>query len=692
MQFHIADTFTDALARLPAQEQKAAKTSAFDLQLNPAAPGLNLHRIEASKDQNFWSLRVSRELRIIVHRTGDSMLLAYVDRHDEAYAWARRRRIEAHPRTGAIQIVEVRERVEEIAPVTPSQSTRVLTGPRCFESLSRDELLCVGVPEDWIGDVLAADEDGFLALADHLPPEAAEALLEYISTGVLPKPAETVDAAYAHPDTRRRIRSIENALELQTALDFPWDKWTVYLHPSQRETIERSFSGPARVAGAAGTGKTVVALHRAARLANQSAEACVLLTTFSRPLALKLERKLALIVDPESPAAHRLTVAPFHGVAADLFEQVTGRRPPIASIDLVGGLLAQAAKATGATDFPLRFLVSEWSNVVDAWQIESEEAYGRAPRLGQKNRVGLRQRAWLWAVFDATREALAQRGMATSASILRDLAEHYGRLPDKPFTNIVIDEAQDLGPPALRFLAAIAPARPDSLFFTGDLGQRIFQQPFSWRDLGIDVRGRSLVLKVNYRTSHQIREAADRLLPKMLQDVDGLEEDRASTVSAFNGPQPLINRFRNTTEEIAGVGAWIRAARTSGLEPEEIGVFVRSHEQLDRALAAVKVAGETACELSDGEEEARAQIAVGTMHFAKGLEFKAVAVMACDEDVLPLKARLDAATDEVERAEVNATERQLFYVACTRARDRLLVTGAAPASAFLKDIGQQPSL
>ena len=290
MEFRIADTFTDALGRLPAQDQRAVKTSAFDLQMNPVSNGLQLHRIENSKDRNFWSVRVNRDIRIIVHKTADSILLAYVDHHDKAYQWAERRRIEAHPRTGAIQIVEVRERVDEIGPLFPLEPVRAAPAapkppsPPCFSRLTDDQLLSVGVPADWISDLLAADEDRFLALSDHLPGEASEALLEYVATGILPvvPPPQSQDA-YAHPDALRRFRIIENAEELQQALDYPWDKWMVYLHPSQREVIDKDYSGPARVAGSAGTGKTVVALHRALRLARSEDGARVLLTTFSQP-------------------------------------------------------------------------------------------------------------------------------------------------------------------------------------------------------------------------------------------------------------------------------------------------------------------------------------------------------------------------------------------------------------------------
>src|SRR6266436_5227569 len=226
MEFRIADTFTDSLARLASHEQKAAKMTAFDLQVDPAAPGLKFHRIDKSKDRNFWSIRANLDLRIIVHKTASSILLAYVGHHDDAYDWAERRRIEAHPQTGAIQIVEVRERVEEIAPVPapllPFVETRsqvpLTSALRLFEALSTDDLMTIGVPQDWIVDIRQASEDRFREIAGHLPAEAAEALLEYAATGVLRRPAAVVEAdPFAHPDALRRFRVVENVEELQRA-------------------------------------------------------------------------------------------------------------------------------------------------------------------------------------------------------------------------------------------------------------------------------------------------------------------------------------------------------------------------------------------------------------------------------------------------------------------------------------------
>jgi hypothetical protein len=715
MEFRIADTFTDALAKLPAQEQKAAKTTAFDLQLNPSAPGLQFHRIDKSKDQNFWSIRVNRDLRIVVHKTASSLLLCYVDHHDKAYDWAVRRRIEAHPRTGAIQIVEVRERVE-IAPTVPvSVETPVEAappaGPPLFETLSPNELLSIGVPQDWISDIRLASEDRFFNLVSHIPREAAEALLEYAATGnlatvgsavsqlSLPTHTHAAEALpveppslkpprdpFTHPDSLRRFRVIENTEELRRALEFPWEKWAVFLHPSQREIIERDFAGPARVAGSAGTGKTVVALHRTARLVQGNPDARVLLTTFSRPLANMLEQKLKILIGEDSSVVPRVVVTPFRGVAEELYQLAFGRRPHTPSEELIRNALARAADENGVTEFTTRFLFSEWTYVVDAWQVDSAEAYANVPRLGRKNRMGTKQRARLWPVFAAARETISGRGFHTWAQIFAEVTAYYSSQENKPFRHIVVDEAQDLGVPELRLLAAIAPSAPNALFFAGDLGQRIFQQPFSWTTLGVDVRGRSQTLKINYRTSHQIRQTADRLLPSVVRDVDGREEERLGTISVFNGPEPIISVHPDAKAEIAAVAQWISDVVVDGIAPSEVSLFVRTRGEIDRARAAVTQAGYEVLELSERGDAAAGRVSIGTMHLAKGLEFRAVAVMACDDEVLPLQSRIESVADEVELDDVYETERQLFYVACTRPRDRLWISGVAPASEYLSDL------
>jgi superfamily I DNA/RNA helicase len=323
---------------------------------------------------------------------------------------------------------------------------------------------------------------------------------------------------------------------------------------------------------------------------------------------------------------------------------------------------------------------------VDAWQLGSWEAYRDVARLGRKTRLPERRRQALWGIFERVRTGLNERRLVTQADLYSRLAGHLVAGERPPYDFVVVDEAQDVSVAQLRFVAALGSGRPDALFFAGDLGQRIFQMPFSWRSLGVDIRGRSGTLRINYRTSHQIRAQADRLLGKHVSDVDGNTEERGGTISVFNGADPLLRVLDSAEEESAVVGRWLAERASEGVTPGEMAVFVRSAAELPRAGAAVQAAGLFVGLLDDDVKTARDRVSVGAMHLSKGLEFRAVAVMACDDEVVPLQARIEAVTDEGDLEEVYDTERHLLYVACTRARDHLLVTGVKPASEFLEDL------
>ena len=701
MKFCIADSFTKALSKLNTQEQSAAKITIFDMQQDLANPSLKLHRIDTSKDQNFWSIRSNLDIRIIIHKTKSSLLVAYVDHHDDAYKWAERRRIETHPRTGAAQIVEVRERVEEIAlPVyiSPEPEMRQVADVQrerflspLFLQLTADDLLGVGVPSDWIDDVRNVCEDNFFDLADHIPEEAVEALLNYVTTGVLKTPEKILGQVdpFAHPDAQRRFRVMENIDELTQALEYPWDKWAIFLHPAQRHSVHQKFSGPARVSGSAGTGKTVVALHRVAHIIKNELDAKILLTTFSNPLANALKSKLQMLTGNNTDLNSKVTILSFEDVAHELFTLTEGFLPKVAKRQNIEAALKNAVSELGIDGFSDRFFMSEWLHVVDAWQLNSLSDYSNVSRLGRKSRLGSKQREKIWPVFVRARELLEAKGIDSWPRIFGKVTEYYKNRDHRPFTHIVVDEAQDLGVPELRMLAVIADHRSGALFFAGDLGQRIFQEPFSWKALGIDIRGRSTTLKVNYRTSHQIREAVDKLLPASVRDVDGVEEDRLGTISIFNGPKPKIEIFADSIAEIEKVGLYISEAIDEGIPADEIGIFVRSKDELQRARSTVQRAGQKALEFSDKIEDRTGCISIGTMHLAKGLEFKIVIVMACDDEILPDQDRIETVADEIELNEVYETERYLFYVACTRAREKLLITGVTPASEFFEYIEEE---
>ena len=696
VDFRIADTFTDSLARLTGEEQKAVKTAAFDLQVDPANPSMSFHKLSKAKDKNFWSVRVSSDIRLIVHKGDASLLLCYVDHHDKAYDWAERRKLETHPKTGAAQLVEIRETVKEVvvpvyvqtelvSPAKPAPALKPL-----FVGRTDDELLGYGVPAEWLDDVKEATEDTLLTLADHLPAEAAEALLELATGGKprVPTQPRATASPFDHPDAQRRFRVMTNQDELQRAFDFPWEKWTVFLHPEQRQWVERDYTGPARVSGSAGTGKTIVALHRAAHLARTHPDARVLLATFSDTLASALQTKLRRLLGNEPRLAERIDVHSIDAIGLRLYKAHIGPAT-IASDEIVRELMQETASVVGGHKFGVHFLLTEWEQVVDAWQVESWEGYRDVARLGRKTRLSEAQRTVLWSIFERVRVGLRERNLITHAGLFTALAATISTNKNVVFDFAVVDEAQDISVSHLRFFAALGGSRPNALFFAGDLGQRIFQQPFSWKSLGVDIRGRSRTLRVNYRTSHQIRTQADRLLGPVVTDVDGNSEDRSDTVSVFNGPPPVILTLKDESAEINAVGNWIAERAKAGVLPHEFGVFVRSKGQLDRARAAVEEAGVAFKILDEHVETVSGHVSISTMHLAKGLEFRAVVVMACDDEIIPLQERIETVGDDADLQEVYDTERHLLYVACTRARDHLLVTSVEPASEFLDDMRRQ---
>ena len=312
-------------------------------------------------------------------------------------------------------------------------------------------MLGYGVPPEWLDDVKRATEDTLLTLTDYLPAEAAEALLE-LATGGKPRPPAPTGATanpFDHPDAQRRFRVMNNVEELQRAIDYPWEKWTVFLHPEQRQWVERDYNGPVRVSGSAGTGKTIVALHRAAFLARTHTDARVLLTTFSDTLANALRTKLKRLLGNEPRLAERIDVRSLDAIGLRLYKAHIG---PItlASQDKIRDLIGEAARAVGGHKFSLHFLLTEWEQVVDAWQLQSWEAYRDVARLGRKTRLPETQRAVLWSIFERVQAGLQQRALATPAALFTTLAAELTAKQNGVFDFAVVDEAQDIGIPHLR--------------------------------------------------------------------------------------------------------------------------------------------------------------------------------------------------------------------------------------------------
>jgi superfamily I DNA/RNA helicase len=485
---------------------------------------------------------------------------------------------------------------------------------------------------------------------------------------------------FSHPDAQRRFRVVESEDELRKALDAPWAQWMVFLHPSQRKVVERTYRGPARVSGAAGTGKTVVALHRAAELLRRYPNSRILLTTFSRTLALKLAIQARTLLGEDSAWQQRLRIEHLHKVARDVVAG-GGRGVTVMDGQALPRLLTDAIDATGERGFDVRFLRAEWESVVDPAGIDEWDQYRKALRSNRGTPMGARQRVAAWKVFGHVLETMRSNRMTTWNRLCIEAARVTSTNP--LFEHVIADEYQDLGLAEMTFLRAATRKGDDDLFLCGDSGQRIYKPPFSWLSLGVDIRGRSSNLQVNYRTTEQIRRFADQIVATSMDGATGEPEIRSS-VSLLQGTVPEVQVVPNQAAEVELISGWIEETVRSGVRPAEIAVFGRTDGIIrKRAEAALTTCGLPFRALNDEGGDTGDAISVGTMHRAKGLEFRAVAVVGCDDDVLPLESVLGEIVDGADRNNFLEQERQLLYVACTRARERLLVSASGKASRFL---------
>lgn len=688
MALIIAQTFMKQLKKLPLKEQGVVSRTVLDLQMDPTAPTLSLHRVDGNA--GWWSAYANGDLRIILKRDGAAgMILCWTDHHDKAYLWASRHVLAEHPVTHAMQIIEI----PEVVASQPSNSEGAEgkadeTKPQqtlCGRiGVGREELLSFGVPETWVERVLAAtEEDELLEIGErHLPPGAAEAVLS-IAVGERPEipvpgDGEGEETAW-NPQSWWVVSEDDDLKSVLASAD--WDAWCVYLHPSQRKIAYRSYNGPYRVCGSAGTGKTVVALHHAKYTLEADAGARVLVTTFSEPLARDLRRRCRPLMPPRM--LERCDVTTLPQFARRQFDALFPGHEPLIPHDALRREALSIIRYH-ASELPdgitPQFALSEFERVVEPRQITTEDEYLKTRRRGVHIRLSAEKRKAIWRVLRHVYDGInGVDGHVTTEQMYARLADYYRAYPDAPryHTHVVVDECQDLCEVELDFLTAYL-GEQGKAFFAGDIGQRIIRYSFPWKLHGIDLRGRSRVLKVNYRTTQEIRVVADRLTNLNASDADDITQNRKGTISLLSGPQPEIQQFTTREEEEKGVAKWIdRLVGELNVPAEQIAIFYRSENEYGRAISALE---RSVCV---GEQ---VQPRLAEMFEAKGLEYRAAAVIACDSDVIPSPDRLAEADLIAGLEEIYDTERNLLYVACTRARDYLLITSAGTPSELLLDM------
>ncbi|TYB42690.1 AAA family ATPase [Actinomadura chibensis] len=685
-QLAIADSFMPQYAKLEPKVRKGVDAAIAKFAEHTHA-GLHLEKLNNAKDPRIRTIRIDQFWRgvVLAPDKGDVYCLLAVMPHDDAIAWARSRKFSVNQ---AIGVLEVRDQqaLEEMSPALAKAAEGTVF--RLLGHVFEKDLLRLGIDRELIPIVRLLTEDSHLLALEKFLPEpqymallalaqgmnvqqAWEEVAKYLTVEEKPAAVDPDDLVTAMRRTPGKVVFVNGPEELRDILAHPFDMWRVFLHPVQRRVALRpSYSGPAQVTGGAGTGKTVTALHRAKYLASKGGR--VLLTTFTRNLAEALERQLALLVEnPEIRS--RIQVKNVDAVSYG----IVGRhhKPGIAGSDILDPLWDEAAEGT---PFSRTFLEREWEQIILAQGLETEDDYLACTRAGRGVPLGKAQRAVVWRAVKQVVDGLAAEGRST----FHQLANEAADLVSAPeYDHVIIDEAQDIHTTQWRLLRRLVPERPDDLFIVGDPHQRIYDSHVSLTSLGINVRGRSTKLRLNYRTTQEILAWSVPLLGH--SPAQGLD-DSADTLDGYRSPmhgrRPVVKAYPDLDAELDGLVEQVRAWVDDGVEAGSIGVATRYMWMVRKAVKRLKEDGITAYQVPSKSPG----VQVGTMHKMKGLEFRCIAVIGADENAMPSS---HAITPEDEDAKAHAQdvqkERCLLFVASTRARDNLYVSFAGSPSPFL---------
>ena len=706
----LSSDFFKALNKLPEKGRAKATSFVSKFRDNPRSPGLNYERIEGGKDPMIRSLRVDQDIRCIVRapEEGDTYVLLWIDKHDDAYQWARRRTCHVNRVNGALQVVDVE--AAEVAVSDASNSTNLQVKPEEISSLfghcDNDQLMLLGVPEALLPAVRAVCSDESLSrLIQWVPKDCVDGLIllaegrqieAVIDELERKRPAhidpEDVAAALETYESKAEFLVItdDDEDELEAMLAAPLEQWRVFLHPSQRRLIERNWSGPVRVLGGAGTGKTVVAMHRARWLAQQliksESSGRVLFTTYTRNLSTDIRSSLSKICSPAE--LQRLEVNHLDGWVSTFLK---GQGLPVRVFDQNARKacwdLAMAI-ADPSLGLDRRFYEEEWKEVVLANGCRTQPEYLAARRVGRGTRLTRQNRAQIWPVFDAMRMELRQRGLwepEEAKQAAAELIKESGL--DARYAAVVVDEAQDLDVAGFSLLRTlVGQSHANDLFIVGDPHQRIYGKPLVLSRCGIEIRGRSSKLRINYRTTEETRAWATAVLNGIdFDDLDGGLDPATDYRSLLHGDKPLIKAFEDTAEEQKFLTSTLHQIQQEQGGLAATCIVARTNGGVEKLNVAMKRAGFTTRIINKDESDDPSDPAlrIATMHRVKGLEFDQVFIPNLDINQLPLRVELDQRPDQLSRELFKNQERSLLHVAATRAKKRVVITYSGKPSIFI---------
>ena len=708
----IGKSFLIEYGRLDKDVQRAVDAAIANFAKHPH-PGIHLEKPQPSWDDRIRTLRVNSHWHgiVLAPETGDTYCLVTILPREKAKAYATTHRFSVNPALGVLEVRD-EEAIRQLRPLL--QEAAELDGKRLFADVSDADLTRLGVDAQLLPMIRLLTSEMELETRQAALPEAQYAALHALacgmtldearaevtrlySAGTPPERVDPDDLVSAMERSPGQVTFVSGHEELQLMFTHPFATWRMFLHPSQRKIAYReSYSGPAQVTGGPGTGKTVTLLHRAAFLAARSvmpqasepgAARRVLVTTFNGTLADALSTQLDLLIRDEGVRG-KIEVLNVDRLAYGIVKAARGA-PVIADERVLRTQWAEAAAAVGL-DFTSAFLKNEWEQVILAQDLHSEQAYLTCLRTGRGRPLTKTQRSQIWQAAQRVSAELAAAHQSTHLQLANEATHLLRQGGGRSYQHILVDEAQDLHPSQWRLLRAAVPSGPDDLFIVADPHQRIYDNRVSLASMRISVRGRSQRLSLNYRTTQEVLAWAVPLLgTDPVTGLDGEVDSLLGYRSPMHGPRPRLRMAATRSEEFGHLAGQIRSWLAIGIEPQAIGLTARTAGLVREARETLKADGIATIPLS-GRGNAEA-VRAGTMHAMKGLEFQAVAVLGVERGLVPGPAAITPQSeDPMAYAQDLQRERCVLFVACTRARDHLYVSGTGEPSAFLPPLESDP--
>ena len=692
----IARDFLDAFGKLDNSVQRRVKDALTKFEHLSHAGG-HLEKLSGSRDPRVRTVRIDDNFRgiLLSPDKGDLFVLVTVLPHRQADLWVTRNTFRANEASGALEVIDVIALDDFQA---QHVSTAGIPSSKLFERVSDNDLKRLGVGEDVLPLVrLVSDIDSLLSLATLLPKHVAGTLMmlfegqsvedvwHEVAASFQPLSAEAdLTEAVMSPASADQFRVVEGPDELARILDQPFDLWRIFLHDSQHKIAYRtSYNGSVRVTGGAGTGKTVVAMHRAkALLERDDFEGRILFTTFTRNLVTAIERSLRKLLTKDQ--MDRVDVRNVDQLAVAIVREHEGAMPGILD-DQAELVVWGAAADTAGVDLAADFLRQEWRQVILGNGISRRDDYLAVARAGRGGRLTRRERIDIWRVVEEFVKHTERPGRRTYLQLADEATRYLRSRVVRPYGAVIVDEAQDLHPAAWRMLRQLVLKGPDDLFIVGDAHQRIYDNKVSLRKVDIDVVGRSRRLTINYRTTHEILRWSSEMLDSVtVDDLDDGQDTLSGYRSLLHGNRPAVVGFADASAEARHIVGWIRERLAGGVAAGDICLVTRTHADVEWLLKALSAARLPAAEVTAKAQPDELTVHCATMHRVKGLEYQVIAIANASAGSLPISSVEQLrGTDSVEYERELQRERSLLFVATTRARDEVLVTHRGKPSPFL---------